>query len=276
MLHLVPVSFTAVGELMLDLGITSGDEPHNAAIYTRVGGTAANAAVWAAAAGASAACVGRVGDDAAGLAIRAALEERGVAVELTTDPEARTGVVALVDGDLLVDRGANRSLSVSDLRALDADAVLVSGYALLHEDSAQAARVALAGSAGWTAATAGSPGLLRRVVPYPFAGARLLVANAAEARALTGSEPAEAARLLAKRHELAGVTLGADGALLATAERLLRCAGTTIAGLAAPGAGDAFAAALLVALAEGVPPEAALEAACAAGAAAAASADGWP
>lgn len=270
------LSFTAVGELMLDLGLTSGEEPHDAAIHSAVGGTAANAAVWAAAAGAETTCVGRVGADAAGLAIRAALEARGVAAALTVDAEERTGAVALVDGDLLVDRGANRRLVPADLDGLDADAVLVSGFALLHEDSAEASRAALAGAAGWTAATAGRPDLARRGGTDTFSGARVLVANAAEAKALTGAEPEDAARALAGGHELACVTVGAQGAFLASGSKLVHRPSPPIPGLPHGGSGDAFAAALLVALAGGSSPTAALEAACAAGSAAAGSADGWP
>ncbi|HXH89604.1 MAG TPA: PfkB family carbohydrate kinase [Gaiellaceae bacterium] len=272
----MPVTFTAVGDVMLDLGLTSGSEPHDAVIQSTVGGTAVNAAVWAAEAGAEATCVGRVGIDAGALAVRGALAARGVAAALAADPGERTGAVAFVDGDLLVDRGANRRLSPADLRALDADAVLVSGYVLLHEDSGPAGRAALRGGARWTGVTAGSVDLVRRRGLAALVGARVLVANAAEARALTGAEPEEAVRALAGAHELACVTLGPDGALLAHGGDLFRATSPSIAGLAHGGAGDAFAATLLVALAAGAAPADALETACRAGSAAAGSADGWP
>jgi ribokinase len=272
----MPLSFTAVGDVMLDLGLTSGSEPHDAAIYAAAGGSAANAAVWAATAGARAACVGRIGADAAGLALRAALAARGVAAELTVDPVERTGVVALVDGDLLVDRGANRRLAPEDLRELDADAVFVSGFALLHEDSRAAARAALAGATGWTGVSAGTPELARRGGLAALAAARVLVANAAEAKALTGAAPEGAARLLARSHEVACVTLGAEGAFLARGDDVISSSAPSIPGLAHGGPGDAFAATLLVELARGSSDRQALEAACHAGSAAAGSRDGWP
>ncbi len=266
-------SFTAVGDVMVDLRVVRGGGTHEASIRLHAGGTAANAAVWAAAAGAAATCVGRVGDDLAAGALEAALRARGVRPALARDPEAPTGSVAHLDGELAVDRGANRALAEADLTGLDVDAVLVSGFALLHADSAPAARAALAGASGWTAATAGSPGLAERAGDA-LADARVLVANAAEARALTGAEPEEAARLLATRHDVACVTLGAEGALLAADGTVIRHAAAV--GADGAGAGDAFAATLLVALVEGLAHAEALARACAAGAAAAASADGWP
>ncbi|HWH05294.1 MAG TPA: PfkB family carbohydrate kinase, partial [Gaiellaceae bacterium] len=104
-----------------------------------------------------------------------------------------------------------------------------------------------------------------------FAGARVLVVDAEEARALTGSAPEEAARQLASRHELACVTLGAAGAVLAgPGDASLRRAAPppelVLKQHKLRGAGDAFAAVLLVELARGAEPEAALAAACAAGA----------
>ncbi len=189
----MPTSFTAVGDVMLDLVVARGAEAHAASIRLRAGGTAANAAVWAAAAGAEATCVGRVGDDLAADALETALHARGVRTALARDLAAPTGSVALVDGELAVDRGANRALAEADLTGLEADAVLVSGFALLHADSAPAARAALATASGWTGATAGSPALAARG-GAPLATARVLVANAAEARALTGAEPTEAAQ----------------------------------------------------------------------------------
>ncbi len=156
MIHAMP-SFTAVGDALLDLVLSRGPTSHSAQIRMRAGGTAANASAWAAAAGATARCVGRVGDDAAALALRAALESRGVEARLATDPSRPTGAVALLDGELAVDRGASAALEPSDLAGLlEADALLVSGYLLFHDDSAATGLAALAGArASWRAVDAG-------------------------------------------------------------------------------------------------------------------------
>lgn len=273
------LSFTAVGEVMLDLEVTSGQHAHAGRIRGFAGGTAANAAVWAASAGADATCVGRIGADAAGLGIRAALIASGVRAALAVDPVEPTGTVALVDGELVVDRGANRMLDIADLAALDADVVLVSGYALLSEGSARAAAAAVA-SADWSSATAGSAALLGRAPDALIAalcGARLVVANRAESTVLTGKDdPQEAALVLGERCEFACVTIGGEGALLAVRGTTYRSRERPSAEVAARGAGDALAATLALALARGDSPGGALELACDAGRLAAESASGWP
>lgn len=273
------LSFTAVGEVMLDLEVTRGQHAHRGRIRAFAGGTAANAAVWAAAAGAEATCVGRIGADAAGLGIGAALVARGVRTALAVDPVEPTGSVAFVDGELVVDRGANRMLDVADLDGLNADVVLVSGYALLGEGSAGAAAAAAA-AAGWSAATAGSAALLRRAPDALFAalrGTRLLVANRAESTILTGrDDPQEAARALGERCEFACVTIGREGAFLAAGGSTYRSRERPSAAGAARGAGDALAATLALALARGDSPAAALELASGWAQRAAESPTGWP
>src|SRR5207244_10142269 len=124
----------AVGDLMLDVAVSGAG--HASSIQVRPGGGAANAAVWAAACGAEAAVLGRVGDDLAGRALGAALEERGVEARLTVDDGLLTGTFALVDGGLYADRGANAGDWLLPDR-LEADAVLVSSY--LDEEVALAA-----------------------------------------------------------------------------------------------------------------------------------------
>src|SRR5688500_2851503 len=109
-------------------------------VHLRPGGSAANAAVWAAATGAESTAVGRVGDDPAAALVDQALRRRGVTPLLARDPHVRTGVVLLVgDGGrdgIVADRGASSRLAPDDLpERLEADAVLVSGYTLLHPDT---------------------------------------------------------------------------------------------------------------------------------------------
>jgi ribokinase len=273
----MPPSFTSVGELMLDVEIVRGADTHAGRVSVRVGGTAANGAVWAAAAGAEATCVGRVGADAAGVAIRETLVERGVLSRLEVDPGRPTGSVALVDGELVVDRGANGALEAAEI---DTDVLLISGYSLLSEEGAAMAATLAASPAPWSVATGGSAGLLaarRERFLDGTRAVRVLVANADEAAVLAGRRDSDAAaRELAGLYELVCVTLGAAGAVLATGGELYRCEARGPARPQARGAGDALAATLVVALAQGERPEAALAQACEAGAAAAGSPSGWP
>jgi sugar/nucleoside kinase (ribokinase family) len=98
------------------------------------------------------------------------------------------------------------------------------------------------------------------------AGTSVILATADEARALTGAGPEEAALQLASRFQVACVKLGEEGAILAQGTRVERCSAGRVARPSRFGAGDAFAATLLVALAEGSPAAQALERASAAGA----------
>ena len=94
----------------------------------------------------------------------------------------------------------------------------------------------------------------------------MILATVDEARALTGARPEPAARALASRFAIACVKLAEDGAIIAHGASLERRAVGARARRSPVGAGDAFAGALLVALANGDSPARALELACEAGA----------
>jgi sugar/nucleoside kinase (ribokinase family) len=238
---------------------------HDAVARFGPGGTAANTAAWAAFLGAACTAVGAVGEDAAGRFVRDELARRGVVPLLVVDPAARTGTFVLADGELHVDRGANALLEPDALPDLPtADAALVSGY-LPAETLAAALERA---SAEWVLLDAAA------LTELPEGG-NAVIANEQQARALTGSEPEDAVRVFAERYRLACVTCGARGAVAALDGRVERAEPTNRALQEGPGAGDAFAAALLVALAGGRPLGEALAAGCRCGAAAARS-PGWP
>jgi hypothetical protein len=111
-----------VGELMLDVYVTTRER--HGGVVVRAGGTPVNAAL---AVGPGALVLGRVGDDAAAAALRAALA--GVETRLAVDPALPTGTyVELADGSVHADRGANAALTLDDVVPLTADAVLLSGY----------------------------------------------------------------------------------------------------------------------------------------------------
>ncbi|TML18031.1 MAG: hypothetical protein E6G33_01310 [Actinobacteria bacterium] len=238
----------------------------HADVAIRAGGTTVNAAIAAAAAGADATVVGRVGSDPSAELVSAALADQNVAAHLARDPELSTALGSSV----VAHRGANAQLSPEDIpERLDAEALLVSGFALFQTGSRDAARAALERSSGrWAAVDLASPKLADLELTT---GANVVLATAEEARAVTGSEPEEAARALASRFELAVVKLGEDGAIIVRGDRMERAAAEPVERRSAFGAGDAFAGALLVALAEDDSLERALELACEAGARAAAT-----
>jgi sugar/nucleoside kinase (ribokinase family) len=237
-------------------------------VAVRAGGTAVNAAVAAADAGAVATVFGRVGSDPAAELIFAELADRDIAGQLTRDPELPTGTAVALGSSVVAHRGANARLAPEDIpEPLEGDALLVSGFALFQSGSKEAGRAALERFDGrWAAVDLASPKLATLEL---MAGANVVLATADEARALTGGEPEEAGRALASRFDLACVKLGDEGAIAVRGDQVVRAAAEPMERRSPFGAGDAFAGALLVALARDEPLERALEAACDAGARAA-------
>src|SRR5581483_1242227 len=185
----------AVGDVMVDVSVEApalvrGGDVHGR-VKVRPGGSAANVAVWAVAAGAHARVFGRVGDDLAGALVRGELDRRGVEAVLAVDRSMPTGSMLVVHeaGErwVVADRGANQAMAPGDLPTrIEADAVLVSGYLLLQRGSSAAA---------WA--------LVRDFGPDAFfeatAAATVLLANRREARVLSGLDGEDAAEALARR-----------------------------------------------------------------------------
>jgi len=280
-----PVRFVAVGDVLVD--VLSAEAPRreeriHAPVTIRAGGSAANAGVWAAALGASATVVGRVGSDSAGELVAQVLAGRGIEANLARDSDVPTGVaVALGASTSIASPGASARLAPDDVPdPLDGDALLVSGFSLLQPSSAPGARAALERFAGrWAAVDLASPSLAAAAASHleeMSAGANVVLATADEARAVTGFEPEEAARALGARFAVACVKLGEDGAVGVQGNQIEQAGIEPVVRRSAFGAGDAFAAALLVALAAGESLDRALHLACETGARSAASEDGWP
>ena len=227
-----------------------------------------NAAVAAAEEGAEATVIGRVGSDASAQLVACALAERDIVGNLARDPEISTGAAVSLGTSVVAHRGANARLSPLDIPEwIDAQALLVSGFALFQTGSRDAGRAALERFGGrWAAVDLASPKLADLELAT---GANVILATAEEARAVTGAEPEEAARALASRFEVAVVKLGSAGAIAVGGDQVERAAAEPVERPSAFGAGDAFAGALLVALARDDPLERALRAACEAGARAA-------
>lgn len=279
-----------VGDVMLDVRVEAGALARGGDVHGRVivqpGGSAANAAVWAAWAGARTGLVGRVGRDVAGRVLGEALAERGVETHLAVDPEAPTGTMLVVleagERSMVADRGANARLRPEDLpERIEAGAVLVSGYVLLQEDSRPAALAALdRADATYVAVDAASWPLVEAYGVERFlrdtARADVLLANELEARTLTGCEGEAAARALGERYRIAAVKLGDRGAVVCADGELSSRPAEPVVERDPTGAGDAFDGVLLTELVRGAPIEEALRRACHAGALQVSSVHGWP
>jgi sugar/nucleoside kinase (ribokinase family) len=140
-----------LGDVMLDVIVRLAEplEPGGdvrAETRTTTGGQAANVAAWAAHLGADARCIAKRGDDGTGELLARELATRGVEL---VGPVATgmTGVVVSIvgaDGDraLASDRGVAPALAPDELEPswLECDVLHLSGYALLREPIATAAR----------------------------------------------------------------------------------------------------------------------------------------
>jgi ribokinase len=240
----------------------------HAEIALRAGGSAVNAALAALDAGASATVVGRIGADPSGDFVEAALAGVGVESHLARDRNLTTGVAIALGSSVVAHRGANAAFSPEDVPdPLDADALLVSGFALFQPGSADAAWAALERFRGtWAAVDVASPGLAEHAdIERLERSAGILLVTNDEARVLTGTDGEAAAAELARRFQVACVKLGEAGAVAARGEELVHAAAPRVEARSSFGAGDAFAAALLVGLAGGLPLVTALERACDAG-----------
>jgi ribokinase len=283
-----------VGDVMVDVAVAApalrrgGDVPGS--VRLGPGGSAANVAVWARAAGAGARVAANRGDDLAGRLLAAALADRGVELHPAAPAGSATGAMLVVteagERTFVADPGANLRLDAGDVSGAlaGAAAVFVSGYPLLRPRTRAAALVAAAAgvdgvpaavdAASWplVAGAAGEPVLAAAEL------AGTLLANLDEAAALTGRrDPAAAAALLAARVGTAVVKCGADGVVVCTASGGPVAVTAEAAEVAdVTGAGDAFAAGYLVALAGGAKPVEAAAAGNLLAARAVATVGAWP
>lgn len=259
-----------VGDAGLDVVARhSGPIAHGGDVRAKVtiepGGAGANTAVWLAACGASPVLVARVGTDSAGRQVHAELTSAGVQCAFAVDPDLATCcVVVLVDEagqrSMLPDRGANARFSPADLDpgllAAPNGHLHLSGYVLLDATSRPAGLAALAAArnAGWTTSVDPQAAVLIHSAEAFMEDVRdvdILMPNADELTALTGSADPAAAKNLLTHVGAVVVTTGPDGASWVDADELISVPAEATECVDSTGAGDAFDAGFLAAWLDG-------------------------
>jgi ribokinase len=231
------------------------------------GGKGANQAVAAARLGARVAFVGRVGDDARGRSLLDTLTREGVdTTHVASDAEAASGAALVLvaesgEKQILVAPGANARVSERDVEA--ALAVIRTARVVLLQLEVPLEAVVAAARAG---KESGARTVLDPAPAVPLDESVLglfdvVRPNAGEARMLTGITVTgrESARAAAHHLLLHGVGMavavqaGSEGNLLVTKTEEIWLPHIPVRSVDATGAGDAFAAALAVAIAEQLP-----------------------
>ena len=291
-----PPRITVLGSLNMDISVTvprlagPGETVLGSAARLQPGGKGANQAVAAARLGASVRMAGCCGDDAFGRELRSALEAAGVDITAVRVLAGVPSGLALITVDatgensITVAPGANglagppeaaasapagASAGSGASGAAPCDALILSAeipVPVLADalDRARAARVMTV--LNLAPAPPDASGLLA-------AGVDWLIVNAPEAGAILGRPVTGPAGAQAAAADLAGagagqvvITLGPAGAVLAGSGAVLAVPGFSVRSVDSVGAGDAFVAALGVAVASGADPPEAVRLACAVGA----------
>jgi sugar/nucleoside kinase (ribokinase family) len=280
----VVTAFAVIGDASLDVAVApsarrrdGSDVP--ATIRIGPGGQGANVAVRLARQGAEACLVAPLADDAAGRLLREALQVDRVDLAMLPAPRSTVVIVLLDD--------AGERTMLSDRQTVDPAAVPsglagagwihCSGYPLLDDDGgdalaqllgARAPEVRLSVAGG--SVPPDPAGVSRLRTRLAVAAPDLVLLSRDEAASMLATRPIRAAAAAAGALQglapLVIVTADADGSAAATADLRVELPATPLPGpvLDATGSGDAYAAALIVALADAgpwPPPEAVLRAA---------------
>ena len=257
------ISIAIIGSINLDIvahvkGFPQpGETVTNATVNRFPGGKGANQALAAHRLGASVYMVGRVGDDPVADEALHNLREEGVDLSYCRPLHGiSTGLAMIVvseagENQIVVAPGANAAFDAEHLVIPKSDAII----AQLEVPMETILKAANTSDSFFCLNAAPA----KPVPPELLKHVDLLVVNEIEAKAL-GQELDGYSGLLA-------VTYGGEGAVLSRAgQQVARARPPKVKVVDTTGAGDAFTAALTVALVSGIEPQAALERACVVGA----------
>ncbi|MFB7930921.1 ribokinase [Streptomyces sp. NPDC056039] len=225
------------------------------------GGKGANQAVAAARLGARTALLARVGDDAHGRLLLESQRDAGVDTVGVLVGGAPTGVALITvdpsgDNSIVVSPGANGRLAPEDVSAaacLFQSSRVVSAQLEIPLETVAAVVRNLAPDSRFVL----NPSPPRPLPSEVLAACDPLIVNEHEAKVILGSSavgdsPEDWARiLLAKGPRSVVVTLGGEGALVASSEGVSRITSVKVDAMDTTGAGDAFTAALATRLGAG-------------------------
>ncbi|MGV9554859.1 ribokinase [Streptomyces sp. NPDC003401] len=227
------------------------------------GGKGANQAVAAARLGARTALLARIGDDAYGRLLLESQRAAGVDTAGVLAGGAPTGVALITvdpsgDNSIVVSPGANGRLTPDDVRAaaglLHASRVVSAQLEIPLETVVEVVRNLAPGSRFVL-----NPSPPRPLPAEVLAACDPLIVNEHEAKVILGEAGADgrpedwARALLAKGPRSVVVTLGPEGALVASAQGVERVAAVKVGAVDTTGAGDSFTAALAWRLGAGSP-----------------------
>ncbi len=260
-----------VGSINMDLVVrlrrmpAPGETVAGEGFVTCLGGKGANQAVAAARLGASSRIIGRIGEDAFGQTLLDSLEAEGIdCKDVLPTPEAPTGVAMIaVDGQgansIIVAGGANHRLTPDDVferqDAFDAADVVV----LQLELPLPTVRASIGMARRRGCKIILDPAPAQRHLPDELFQVDIVSPNVTEAEILTGVKAIEervdkrvASDLIARGAEAAVLKLGSRGSLVVTADsHFYTLPAYKVSVVDTTAAGDAFTAALAVAIGRG-------------------------
>lgn len=264
------VAIAVAGSVNMDLVFRSarlplpGETVMGSAFHQYPGGKGANQAVACARQGAQVSMIGRVGADAAGASLRAALGADGIGLaHLATSEGAASGIAAILVDDagansIVLAPGANLLVTPADIEAART-AIAQADMLVCQLEMALPAvlrAMDLARAAG--RAVLFNPAPVQALPDEVLARADYLVVNESEAALLSGLEvdsPATAALACAALHARGAavvlVTLGAQGVVLGGAGGNAFLPAIAVQAVDSTAAGDTFIGAFAVALLEG-------------------------
>lgn len=255
-----------VGSLNMDLVVRAPRHPRpgetliGSQFQTFPGGKGANQAVAAARLGAKVRMIGRVGQDAFGDALLQTARQDGVDTTfIRRDPNAATGVALITldqagQNTIVVASGANMQVSAQDIEQAAAAFEGASLLLMQLECPLEAVEAAAELAQRYGIPVVLNPAPARPLPQSLLARVDYLLPNQHELQLLAEGEAdyaTAATRLISNGVRNLVVTLGEEGALLVTPQSQESLPAFKVPVVDTVAAGDAFAAAFCVALAEG-------------------------